>query len=128
MSIKIFCLSGDLGTGKTTLAKHLLMLVANKFGLADRYRLSDFISPTFSIMNVYEDISCLHMDLYRLNSIDEVGELSTEDYIDDEFYTIVEWPDMLYPMLKGLGILQVKLGYCADESKRQAVYGVKQLG
>ena len=89
----IFTLSGDLGSGKTTLTQAIGQ------GLA--VPTDCFItSPTFSLLHEYPGrIPLYHMDLYRLASADEVAELGFEDYLYGNGLAVIEWPDRLQDLM-----------------------------
>lgn len=72
---EVILLSGDLGAGKTTFTKGL----AKALGIDD-----EVTSPTFTILNVYEDgrLKLNHLDMYRVESADELAELGIEDCFD----------------------------------------------
>lgn len=81
---EIILLDGDLGAGKTTFTK----------GLAKALDVEDEVtSPTFTILNVYEDgrLKLNHLDMYRVESADELQELGIEDCFDDDSVTVIEW-------------------------------------
>lgn len=50
-------------------------------------------SPTFTILNVYEDgrLKLNHLDMYRVESADELAELGIEDCFADDSVTVIEW-------------------------------------
>jgi tRNA threonylcarbamoyladenosine biosynthesis protein TsaE len=81
-------LTGDLGAGKTT----LMQGVASGLGLDARVT-----SPTFALVNAYgrDEAAVYHMDLYRLENMDELTEIGFEDFLADETLIFVEWPDLL---------------------------------
>ncbi len=81
---EVILLSGDLGAGKTTFTKGL----AKALGVED-----EVTSPTFTILNVYEDgrLKLNHLDMYRVESADELAELGIEDCFDDDSVTVIEW-------------------------------------
>lgn len=81
---EVILLNGDLGAGKTTFTKGL----AKALGIED-----EVTSPTFTILNVYEDgrLKLNHLDMYRVDSADGLAELGIEDCFDDESVTVIEW-------------------------------------
>ena len=80
-------LSGDLGAGKTELARCIIRQI---FGVH-----TDVPSPTFTLIQHYEspEIKLLHTDLYRLESSEEIAELGLLDETDS--IVLVEWPEKL---------------------------------
>jgi tRNA threonylcarbamoyl adenosine modification protein YjeE len=82
----VVALSGDLGSGKTTLARALINALAG--GTA-----AEVTSPTFSLVQVYESerLTVTHCDLYRLGDADEVGELGLDDALEAGAL-VIEWP------------------------------------
>lgn len=82
---EIILLEGELGAGKTTFTKGL----AKALGVTE-----EVTSPTFTIMNVFESgrLKLNHLDMYRVESSDELYELGIEDEIGGEDCVIViEW-------------------------------------
>lgn len=84
----VVLLRGDLGAGKTTLARGL---VAAWTGVDE-----DAPSPTYTLVQVYESARgpLWHMDLYRLQDPEEALELGLEDALI-EAVTVIEWPERL---------------------------------
>lgn len=83
---RIWLLEGDLGSGKTTLIKHL----CEHLGVT-----SPVNSPTFSLVNEYltdQGSSVFHFDLYRLKNLREAHEIGIEEYLDSGSYCFIEWP------------------------------------
>jgi tRNA threonylcarbamoyladenosine biosynthesis protein TsaE len=83
----VVALYGDLGTGKTTLARGILN------GLGHR---GDVASPTFPIVLPYEDLSVplWHVDLYRIEDPAELAELGLDEARDGAAL-VIEWPERL---------------------------------
>ena len=82
------CLSGDLGAGKTALAKGI--------ALAKGVPESEITSPTFAIMNIYQgkDTDLRHFDLYRLNRAEELDDIGFDEYVGGCGITMIEWADL----------------------------------
>ena len=79
----VLILEGDLGAGKTHFVK----------GFADGINSQNIVtSPTFSIANFYKSpaITLLHIDLYRINTLNEFYDLGLIDYFDQSV-TMIEW-------------------------------------
>jgi len=79
-------LRGELGAGKTTCVRSLLRTL----GVDGLIR-----SPTYTLVEAYQPrgITCVHVDLYRLQGPVEVDELGLRDYFDRECLLLVEWPE-----------------------------------
>jgi tRNA threonylcarbamoyladenosine biosynthesis protein TsaE len=103
-------LKGDLGAGKTTLARAIIRAAA-----AD----PDLIvpSPTFTLVEVYDTPrgAYWHFDLYRLDDPEQVYELGWEEALA-EGIVLLEWPDRLGPLLPKH--LSVTLQLASDDGRR----------
>ena len=95
----VLALTGQLGAGKTTFVQQLgsLLSIANKIN-----------SPTFNIMKIYEVENnanfkfLVHLDVYRLDSVDELRPLHFNQYLEDlQFLTVIEWADKIKEVLPG---------------------------
>jgi len=85
----ILLLSGDLGAGKTAFVKALL----EHLGTSDAVS-----SPSFSIVNQYELLNgeiIYHMDLYRLETIEEAFNTGLEEYLYSGDTCLIEWPQII---------------------------------
>jgi len=84
----IFCLSGDLGVGKTLFSKGF----ASGLGIDER----EVTSPTFTIINQYNGrIPMYHFDVYRIIDIEEMDDTGYEDCFFGEGVCLVEWAEMV---------------------------------
>lgn len=88
----VITLSGDLGVGKTVLARGFVRAGAAPGGLLDET--FDVPSPTFTLVQVYETKTDViwHFDLYRVEEASELWELGWEEALD-EGISLIEWPD-----------------------------------
>lgn len=79
----VLCLDGDLGVGKTALTQ----FIAREFGVEEY-----ITSPTFNIIKEYDGrLPFYHMDVYRIDSEDDMYDLGYDEYIYSEGVTIIEW-------------------------------------
>jgi len=90
-------LYGDMGAGKTTLVNAFCTFL----GVQEHTS-----SPTFSLINEYRYVDAdgmpsfvHHLDLYRLNRIEELLDIGVEDLLDDPWYCFIEWPQLAEPLL-----------------------------
>jgi tRNA threonylcarbamoyladenosine biosynthesis protein TsaE len=79
-------LLGELGAGKTTCVRSLLRAL----GVAGLVR-----SPTYTLVETYNlaALTCVHVDLYRLQALTEVDELGLRDLVGPGCLLLVEWPE-----------------------------------
>ncbi|MGH8170770.1 MAG: tRNA (adenosine(37)-N6)-threonylcarbamoyltransferase complex ATPase subunit type 1 TsaE [Steroidobacteraceae bacterium] len=82
----IVFLTGDLGAGKTTLARGLVRAC----GIAAQVR-----SPTYTLVNVYEApaLTLVHLDLYRLRDPAELEHLGLREWARPHCLWLIEWPE-----------------------------------
>jgi tRNA threonylcarbamoyladenosine biosynthesis protein TsaE len=94
----VLALKGDLGAGKTTFVK-VLMEALGSDELVN--------SPTFSIVNEYgsDRGTIYHMDLYRLDTFEELLDIGFEEYIISGDLCIIEWPNIASPIIEDICIL-----------------------
>ena len=107
---EVILLHGDLGAGKTLFTKG----VAQGLGASGK---TAVVSPTFTLVNVYQArLDIVHVDLYRL-SFDEVFELGLEDYMDREHVMVVEWAEKAEGFFSG-ALIEVTFQYEGEASRR----------
>ena len=115
----ILYLRGELGSGKTTCARRLL----HTLGVSDTIR-----SPTYTLVDTYSvaTLTCVHVDLYRVQSTIEVEELGLRDMTGPGYLMLVEWPEK-----GGLAVpaadLNLQLVYKGD-ARSAALGAVTQTG
>lgn len=88
----LLVLVGDLGAGKTAFVQ----------GLAAALGSSDAVtSPTFTIAQRYDGgrLTVHHLDAYRLDTVQEAGDLALDELLDDDAVTVIEWGDRLRAVL-----------------------------
>ena len=88
----IICLDGDLGTGKTVIAKGIAL------GLGVTEPVS---SPTFTVVKEYHEgrLPFYHFDVYRIEDPSEMDEIGYEEYFFGNGVTVVEWADMINELI-----------------------------
>ena len=105
----VVSLAGDLGTGKTVFARG----VARALGVED-----PVVSPTFTIVREYEGrVPVVHVDVYRIDTFQELHDLGFEEVLRDDAVTLVEWGDVIDGMLPG-DRLDVRLAAGAGDDER----------
>lgn len=105
----VLCLWGDLGAGKSELARG----VAAGLGVT-----GPVASPSFTIMNVYTDgrLPLYHFDWYRLQSAEELYELGLDEYLLGDGVCLVEWPSAC-PEAIPAARLDVSLAPAGDDER-----------
>jgi tRNA threonylcarbamoyladenosine biosynthesis protein TsaE len=104
----LVCLWGDLGAGKTQVAKG----IARGLGIGDTVN-----SPTFILMNEYRGrLPLFHVDLYRLADAADALAGGVVDDRQADGVTVVEWPDRMGEVLPA-GRLDVRIEGSGDEAR-----------
>lgn len=86
---KVWLFYGEMGAGKTTLIK----VICRSLGIH-----SPMNSPTFAIVNEYDDVA-YHFDFYRLKNEDEAYDIGIEEYLDSGRFCFIEWPEKIPSLL-----------------------------
>jgi len=109
---KIWLFSGEIGAGKTT----LIQRICQYHGVKEKVT-----SPTYSLINQYESNRGIiyHLDLYRLNRLDEAIDIGIEDLLYGDSLCLIEWPDLIAPLLPS-EVLKIKVEIVED-SKRKII-------
>lgn len=89
---QIICLNGDLGVGKTVFTQGL----AAGLGITGPVN-----SPTFTILQVYEDgrLPFYHFDVYRIGDVEEMEEIGYEDCFYGAGVSVIEWANLVEEIL-----------------------------
>ena len=89
---EIYCLDGDLGTGKTVFTQGF----AAGLGVEGPVN-----SPTFTILQQYDSgrLPLYHFDVYRIGDVEEMDEIGYEECFYGEGVTLIEWPSLIREIL-----------------------------
>jgi tRNA threonylcarbamoyladenosine biosynthesis protein TsaE len=106
----VVALYGDLGAGKTHLAKG----VCAGLGIEPER----VTSPTFTLIQEYDGrLPVYHFDAYRIERIDEFYQLGYEEYFFGDGVTLLEWPDRVEPLVPGDAI-RIRLSHAGGDRRR----------
>lgn len=107
-------LTGDLGSGKTTLTKGLV----SGLGAGDE---NEVTSPTFTLVHVYgKQAKVYHADLYRIESFQDFETLGLEDLFAGPAVAILEWAEK-FPLPSPWPMVRVRLEHLGGDSRRISV-------
>ena len=90
---RVFAFYGNMGAGKTTFIQSVCKILGTN---------DNVTSPTFALINEYKTEakkSIFHFDFYRIKNMEEAFDLGYEDYIYSGNYCLIEWPEMIEPLL-----------------------------
>jgi tRNA threonylcarbamoyladenosine biosynthesis protein TsaE len=107
----VITLTGDLGVGKTTLAQAICL----GYGVRD-----DITSPTYALVHEYraERSAVFHIDLYRLESPDQLSNLGWDEIVSSRSLVLVEWAERADSRLPD-DHLPLDLDYVAHDPDRR---------
>lgn len=107
----IITLTGELGAGKTTLAQ----AICRGYGVD-----GEITSPTYALVQEYSArrSAVFHIDLYRLESPDQLTNLGWDEIMSARALILVEWPERAGPRLPE-DHLPIDLDYIADDPTRR---------
>ena len=111
----VIALSGELGAGKTQLVKG----VARGLGVTARVH-----SPTFTLVNEYSGgrLPLLHLDLYRLETRQQILSAGLEEFLPPDGVAVIEWAEKIYDLRFTIyDLKQVQLEI-VSETERKIVY------
>jgi tRNA threonylcarbamoyladenosine biosynthesis protein TsaE len=105
----VITLSGELGTGKTTLVRGALQAQGIDSGVR---------SPTYTLLEYYplQHLAVAHFDLYRLGDGEELEYLGYRDYLNPQTLCLIEWPERAAGYLQAVD-LAIDLDY--DDAGRR---------
>ena len=113
----IFLLVGELGAGKTCLTQG----IAWGLGVQEHAR-----SPTFVLISEYTGrVALYHIDLYRLDSFEEVADLGLEEYLGGDGVCVVEWADKA-PEIFPSGHIMVRLDILDRATRRLSLVATER--
>jgi tRNA threonylcarbamoyladenosine biosynthesis protein TsaE len=111
VDVKLFLIEGDLGSGKTTLVQ----------SCCRQLQVIDVVqSPTFALVNEYRTINnqvIYHLDLYRVQSREELLDIGIDEYLYSGHYCFIEWPKIIKDYI-GEKYISVYIEH-ADNNNRQ---------
>ena len=110
LTIKLYFLSGELGSGKTTFVK----------GFCSFWEIHELVSsPSYTILNEYcnEKIKISHLDLYRIKNVNELEDLDLVEIFDASDYVFVEWPEKIIDIINN-SFCNISFFYGGEELER----------
>jgi tRNA threonylcarbamoyladenosine biosynthesis protein TsaE len=113
-------LQGDIGSGKTTIARALLQ----SLGVRGRIK-----SPTYALIESYvlpTGISAHHLDLYRIESREALASLGIRELLDRNHWLLIEWPELAGNCLPEPD-LALKLSINADAGRTASIVARPEL-
>jgi tRNA threonylcarbamoyladenosine biosynthesis protein TsaE len=113
----VVLLIGNLGAGKTTLAKGIVEGLG--VALPD-----DVSSPTFSLIHEYGEGRVYHIDLYRLDEARQVESLGLDELFERDAITLIEWGER-FPRLMPAERTEIRIRALSDDGREFEISGGK---
>lgn len=110
-------LIGNLGAGKTTLAKGIISGLGA--GSAE-----EVTSPTYTLIHEYGEGRVYHIDLYRLDEIKQIATLGLDDIFEREAVVLIEWGER-FPGLMPVGRVEIRMNALGEDQREITVSRVK---
>ena len=114
----VVVLSGEVGSGKTTFVR----AAADALGVAERVT-----SPTYQLARGYEGavdgraVTVNHLDLYRLEGLEDRDALELDDYLDPGAVTFVEWAEPVLDVIEEPTV--VRISHQTPTTRRVSIWG-----
>jgi tRNA threonylcarbamoyladenosine biosynthesis protein TsaE len=106
----VLLLIGDLGTGKTAFTQGF----GKGLGVTEQ-----IVSPTFTLARQYTGrLPLHHLDVYRLEQIEEIYDVGLPELLDEGAVTLIEWGDAIAPALQA-DFLEVRADFGDDDDERR---------
>ncbi|MHB8412917.1 MAG: tRNA (adenosine(37)-N6)-threonylcarbamoyltransferase complex ATPase subunit type 1 TsaE [Candidatus Acidiferrales bacterium] len=104
-------LTGELGAGKTTLAKGII----SGLGVAAE---EEITSPTFTLIHTFTgSVKVFHVDLYRVSDVHDFDTLGLEDLFAEPAIVLIEWPDRMR-LRTDWPVLRIGLEHVAEDVRK----------
>lgn len=114
----LLLLSGDLGSGKTTLTKGIV----SGLGAAKE---EEVTSPTFTLVHVFNNhCKVYHVDLYRVENFQGLESLGLEDALSEQAIIIIEWSER-FTFRSDWPRVEIHLDHAGGDSRRIAIAGLE---
>ena len=113
-------LNGTLGSGKTRLTQ----AIGVGLGIPE----GQVVSPTFTLCTPHQGrLPLIHLDAYRINSIEEVDELGLDELVEDGAFLVVEWAERIASSLPNIDVL-IEIQVLSETSRQLELFPTGQRG